>query len=134
MLLYPLRGAMLVWLVLMAGVSVLFHGLAQVNGLFGLVAGAIWWLMAFKLASEALTMAASGREGEAGYEQFASDGIAVRQIFLGLGLMALGWIAWMLGGRAGLVLYCTALALVLPAIVILLVMEDSLLRAFDPRF
>jgi hypothetical protein len=133
MLLYPLRGGMLVWLVLMTLASVLFHGVAQLNSLFGMVLGALWWLMAFKLASEALTLAASGREGEAGYEQFASDGIAVRQVFLGLGLMVLGWLAWMLGGRTGLLLFCTALALLLPAIVILLVMEASLLRAFDPR-
>src|SRR4249919_675224 len=133
MLLYPLRGAMLVWLVVMALASVLFHGLAQVNSVFGMVLGALWWLMAFKLASEALTMAASGREGEAGHEHFASDAIAVRQVFLGLGLMVLGWLALTLADRVGLMLYCSALALLLPAIVILLVMEDSLLRAFDPR-
>jgi hypothetical protein len=132
MLLYPLRGAMLVWLVVMALAAVLFHGLAQVNSLFGMVVGALWWLMAFKLASEALTVAASGRDGDASYETFAGDAVALRQVFLGLALILLGWLVSVLGGHTGLLVYGFALALVMPAMVILVVMEDSLLRAFDP--
>jgi hypothetical protein len=132
MLLYPLRGMPLFWLLLMGLGSVLFHAVGAVSGLLSMLLGAVWWLMAFKLAGEALTVAASGREGDPSYEPFAGDAMAARQVFLGLALLVLGWLAWAIAERSGLLLYCVALALLLPAMVILLVMEDSLLSAFNP--
>ena len=130
---YPLRGQTLVWLLVMSLASLLFHLVGSFIGLLGMLLGALWWLMAFKLASEALTGAASGREGDANYENFSTDGVAVRQVFLGLALVAIGALLNIFAGPTGLLAFAVALALLLPAMVILVVMEDSLVRAFDPR-
>jgi hypothetical protein len=117
----------------MALASVLVHLAALVHGIFALLFGAIWWLLAFKLASEALARAASGREDDAGFEVFASDGNAVRQVMLGLGLIATGSLLHLFAPPAALYAFGVALALLLPAMVVIVVMEDSVLRAFDPR-
>lgn len=130
---WPLRPPALAWLGMMAAASVLVDLAGLVHGIFALVLGAMWWLMAFKLASEALTLAASGREHDEGFEVFASDGNAMRQVMLGLGLIAIGSLLHLFAPPAALWAFGIALALLLPAMVVIVVMEDSLLRAFDPR-
>jgi hypothetical protein len=130
---WPLRPPALAWLGMMALASVLVDLAGWVHGIFALVLGAMWWLMAFKLASEALTLAASGREHDEGFEVFASDGNAMRQVMLGLGLIAIGALLHLFAPPAALWAFGIALALMLPAMVVIVVMEDSLLRAFDPR-
>ena len=115
--------------------AVLFHGVGRLIGLLGMVLGR-------DVVADGLQAGQRGpdrgrlRAAKAmpATRLFAGDAMAVRQIFLGLALLVLGWLRrdrWR--GRSGLSLYCVALALLLPAMVILLVMEDSLLRAFDPR-
>jgi len=130
MLSYSLRPPALIALLAMgfaAAVVDLFGGIA--NWLFS----AMWWLTAFKLASEALSRAASGREGEKGFEVFSSDALAMRQMALGLWLIAVAALLHVLAPAGATLAYGILLAVLLPAIVIVLVMEESLLRAFDPR-
>jgi hypothetical protein len=117
----------------MALASVLVDLVGLVHGIFALLFGAMWWLLAFKLASEALARAASGREDDEAFEVFASDGNAVRQVMLGLGLIALGSLLHLFAPPAALYAFGAVLVLLLPAMVVIVVMEDSLLRAFDPR-
>jgi tetratricopeptide (TPR) repeat protein len=130
MLSWSLRQPALVALLAMgfaAGVIDLF------GGIFNWLLSAMWWLLAFKLASEALSRAASGRGEQAGFEVFASDGLAMRQMALGLWLIAIAALLQVLAPAGASIAYGIVLAVLLPAIVIVLVMEESLLRAFDPR-
>lgn len=130
MLAFSLRRPELVALLAMAfaaGVIDLLGGV--LNWLFS----AMWWLMAFKLASETLSRAASGREAEEGFEVFSSDALAMRQMALGLWLIAIAALLRVLAPVGVSIAYGVVVALLLPAIVVVLVMEESLLRAFDPR-
>ncbi|MEO8160720.1 MAG: hypothetical protein ABI588_04815 [Arenimonas sp.] len=130
MLAWSLRQPMLVAVLAMgfaAGVIDLF------GGVLAWLFSALWWLMAFKLASESLARAASGREAEPGYEVFASDELAMRQMALGLLLIAIAALLHVLAPAGASIIYAIVLVVLLPAIVIVLVMEESLLRAFDPR-
>jgi hypothetical protein len=127
---WSLRQPMLVAVLAMgfaAGVIDLLGGV--LNWLFA----AMWWLMAFKLASEALSRAASGREAEEGFEVFSSDALAMRQMALGLWLIAVAALLHVLAPAGASIAYGIVLSALLPAILIVLVMEESLLRAFDPR-
>ena len=132
MLLYPLQGKVLGWLLLMSGAALLFHAVGEVNPWLAMLLGALWWLMAFRLASQALTGAASGREGDGGYASGIGDGVAARQVALGVGLFVLVWLLGWFAGPGAQLAACMGMALLLPAMVIVLVMEDSLLRALDP--
>ena len=131
MLVSPLQGKRLGWLLLMSAAALLFQGVNQFSSALATLLGALWWLMAFKLASDALVAAAYGREGSGG-GGFSVDGLALRQVVLGAGLLGLVWLAGLFGG-AGAQLACLAVfALLLPAMVIVLVLERSLPRAIDP--
>ena len=131
MLLFPLRGKRLGWLLLMSAAALLFQGVNQYSSALAMFLGALWWLMAFKLASDALVDTAFGHdrdEGGAG----RVEGKAARQIVLAAGLLGLMWLLGFLAGPSVQLAACVGLALLLPAMAIVLVLENSLLRAIDP--
>jgi tetratricopeptide (TPR) repeat protein len=147
---YPFRPAVLGWLLglcLAAGVIQFFTGVLELQWLprfqvttssgvivfavIGIALEVFWWVLAFKLAVEALRAAASGREGEAGREDWVDDAQALRQLLMWAGVLFSGYLLYLELGGLVLSLYCVLLALLLPAVLVLLGMEDSLLRAFD---
>ena len=130
---WPLRPSGLKWLGIMAFAAAVFDFIGGVNGVIATLLGAIWWIVAFKLASEALMRAAEGRDDDAGYEVFAGDAIAFKQIWLGLILFVIGSGAAKFAPPMVFYAFCVLSAVMLPATVILIVMEDSMLRVLDPR-
>jgi hypothetical protein len=130
--LYPLRPPALAWLGIMALAAALFDVVGAANGILALLLGLAWWMLAFKLASEALAGAASGRGDASGFEVVAGDGVAFRQVLLGLFVFVVGTAVSRFAPPAAWFAYCAFLALALPAMVVVLVMEDSLLAAFNP--
>lgn len=99
--------------------------------LLGLLLDLVLWLLAMKVAVEALRHGAEDRDdGDAG--GFVEDGLALRHLVLWLALGLAGLLlAW--SGGAGFALYLIAVIALLPALLSLLTMEGSLWRAFDPR-
>lgn len=130
---WPLRPSGLKWLGIMAFAAAVFDFIGGVNGIIATLLGAIWWIVAFKLASEALMRASEGRDDDAGYEFFAGDAIAFKQIWLGLILFVIGSGAAKFAPPMVFYAFCVLSAVMLPATVILIVMEDSMLRVLDPR-
>ena len=130
---YPLRPPALAWLGIMTAAAALFDIVGSLNGILALLLGLAWWMTAFKLASEALARAAAGRDDDAGFEVWAGDAAAFRQLLLGLGVIAAGTLLSLFARPSAYLAYCLALALLLPAMLVALVMEDSLLSAFNPR-
>jgi len=130
---WPLRAEGLKWLGGMTFVAAIFDFVGGVNAVLALLLGATWWVMAFKLAGDALLRAAEGRDDDPGYEAYTGDAMAIRQIWLGLLLYVVGTGAAKFTPPAFFYSFCTLVAVMLPATVILIVMEDSMLRVFDPR-
>jgi len=130
---WPLRPSGLKWLGIMAFAAAVFDFVGGVNAVIATLLGAIWWIVAFKLASEALMRASEGRDDDAGYDVFAGDAIAFRQVWLGLILFVIGSGAAKFGHPALFSPFSALAAVMLPATVILIVLEDSMLRVFDPR-
>jgi tetratricopeptide (TPR) repeat protein len=130
---WPLRPEGLKWLGAMAFAAAIFDFVGGVNEVVATALGAAWWLMAFKLASEALRRAADGRDDDPNYEVFAGDAMALRQVLLGLLMFVIGSGAAKFAPPAVFYSFCVLAAVMLPATVILIVMEDSVLRVFDPR-
>jgi hypothetical protein len=95
--------------------------------------GFTWWMLAFKLASDTLSRAAAGREDDSGYEVFTGDGVAFRQMLLALLLFVIGSGAAKFAPPPVFYAYCFLAATMLPATIMLVVMEDSMVRALDPR-
>ena len=132
MLVYPLQGRTLGWLLLMSAAALLFQGVNTFHTGLALLLGALWWLMAFKLASDALADAAREPGQRADEGRYAVDGLALRQVVLGAGLIAFVWLLGFFAGVPAQLAACVGLALLLPAMVMVLVTERSLLRAIDP--
>lgn len=151
MLAFPLRSAVLAWLLGLALAAVPIQAMVGVLGMrwlprfefntspdlvvFGMIGIALelfWWLVAFKIAVEALRAASSGR-GDSLAEAWSDDADAVRQAVLWCGLVLGGYLLFREFGGAALSLYTLLLAVLSPAIVLLVGMVDSLLLAFDPR-
>ena len=130
---WPLRPSGLKWLGIMAFAAAIFDFVGGVNAVVATLLGAIWWIVAFKLASEDLMRAADGRADDAGYDVFAGDGVAFRQVWLGLILFVIGSGAAKFAPPGLYIAFCLLAAVMLPATVILIVMEDSMLRVLDPR-
>src|SRR4249919_1081970 len=104
---------------------------AIVFGVIGMLMEALWWTMAFKIAVEGMRFAATS-ERERGRDIWVEDEQAARQALV-WGMSALG--AFLLYANLGgytLALYCALLAVFMPAVVVLLGMEGSLRRAFNP--
>ena len=101
--------------------------------LLGLLLDGVLWLLGLKLAVEALMRALASPADNAHREEIVADGLALRHLVLWATLLVAGWLLWHgLGARAAL-LAMLAFACVLPAVLSLLTLEGSLLRAFDPR-
>jgi len=130
---WPLRPEGLRWLGAMVALAAIFDFVGGLGGVIATGLGLAWWMLAFKLASEALTRAAAGRDEDSGYEVFAADGVALRQVLLALLLFVIGSGAAKFTPPAVFIAYCVLVAAMLPATVMLIVMEDSILRALDPR-
>jgi len=134
MLAWPLRPPTVAWLggMAMAAMAINVIG-ALMSGILGMLFEAAWWVMAFKLASEALSKVASGHEGEIGYEQQASDGNALWQLMLGIAMLGLGALTWHFVGPGAGAAVCAVIVLALPAVIVVLVLEESIVAALDPR-
>lgn len=151
MLDYPLRRDLLAWLCGLSLAALLPLALTGVmelqfvpefrlygspssvfSVLLGLALEAVLAMMALRLAVEGLLGAASGRGEDQDRHQLVSDGQAFRQMLFWAGLLVALYLTGRVGGRATLVIALLALFLVLPAMLSLLVMEDSLTRALNP--
>jgi len=130
---WPLRPHGLTWLGVMTFTAAVFDYLGRASAIIALLIGAAWWMVAFKLASETLTRAADGRDDDAGYEVFGADSAAFGQMLLGLVLFVVGTGIRKLAPPGAFVAYCVALAVMLPAAIMLIVREDSVWRVLDPR-
>ena len=130
---WPLRPAGLKWLGIMAFAAAVFDFVGGMNAVVAILLGAVWWIVAFKLASEALVRASAGRDEDGGFEVVTGDAVAFRQIWLGLILFVIGSGAAKFAPPALFYVFCVLVATMLPAAVILIVMEDSVLRILDPR-
>jgi tetratricopeptide (TPR) repeat protein len=130
---WPLRPAGLKWLGLMIFAAGVIDYLGRPSAILALLLGAAWWMMAFKLASEALTRAADGRDEDLGYEVFAADSVAFGQMLLGLVLFLAGMVLRKVAPTWVFVAFWIAMAVMLPAAVMLVVREDSIVRVLDPR-
>ena len=130
---WPLRPAGLAWLGGMAFAAAIFDFVGGVSAVIAIALGAIWWMVAFKLASESLTRAAAGRDDDRGYEVFAADGVALKQMLLGLLLFVIGSGAAKFASTPVYLTFCFLVAVMLPALVILIVTGDEEVRVLDPR-
>jgi tetratricopeptide (TPR) repeat protein len=147
---YPFRAGVLSWIVGLSLAMIVvqgFTGALEVHwvprfevspessaiafGVLGILMEVYWWMMAFKLAVEAMRRAAAP-ESERGRDIWVEDEQAARQVLLWGGALLVGYLLYAnLGGHA-LAAYCVLLAALMPAIVVLLGMEHSLRLAFDP--
>ena len=100
--------------------------------LLGLLLDGVLWILAIKVAVEALLDGLAGPQARA-REHLVADGLAVRHLVLWLLLGLAALVVWRVGGDGGLGLFALATLLVLPAVLALLTLDDSLLHAFDPR-
>jgi hypothetical protein len=130
---WPLRPSGRLWLGGMMVVAALFDVVGALGGLIASILGLVWWMIAFKLASETLARAAAGRDDDSGYEVFAGDGMALRQLLLALLLFVIGSGASKFAPPAVFYAFCALVAVMLPATIMLIVMEDGIVRALDPR-
>lgn len=129
LLTYPLRGSM-PWM--MAALSLL-RMLNHLPSLLGLLFEVVFLVMAFKLAVEALTNTAHGRDEPLGASDLAAtDGEAVRQLVLQILVIAALLVSVYFFGLPALVIGLAAIALLMPASVILLSMNGSLFNALNP--
>jgi hypothetical protein len=101
--------------------------------LLGLLLDGVLWLLGLKLAVEALMRALAGPVDSPHREEIVADGLALRHLLLWFGLLVAGWVLWHVMGARTALLAALAFACVLPAVLSLLTLEGSLLRAFDPR-
>lgn len=130
---WPLRPNGLIWLGAMAALMLVFGIVGGLSEVLATGLGLTWWMLAFKLASDTLARAAAGREDDDGYEVFTADGVAFRQMLLALLLFVIGSGAARFAPPPVFYAYCFFAATMLPATIMLVVMEDSMLRALDPR-
>jgi hypothetical protein len=130
---WPLRPNGLIWLGGMAALALVFEIVGGLSEILAMGLGFTWWMLAFKLASDTLSRAAAGREDDGGYEVFTADGVAFRQMLLALLLFVIGSGAAKFAPPLVFYAYCFLAATMLPATIMLVVMEDSMLRALDPR-
>jgi tetratricopeptide (TPR) repeat protein len=100
--------------------------------ILGVFLGFMWWLLAFKLAVEAMRAGATGPGHQSQRDRWIDDEAALGQVVLWAGLLLSGYALFLNFGRTTLAVYCALVAVLLPAILPLLGMEESLKRAFDP--
>ncbi|PRH81831.1 tetratricopeptide repeat protein [Arenimonas caeni] len=129
LLAYPATKAMLAFMAALA----LFRLLAHAPNILGLLFELAFWVMGYKLAVEALVNTAHGRyEALHGEDLMATDGDGVEQIVLGvLATVALLAVARWVGPLPALALLAV-IVLFMPAAVMLLSINHSLLNALNP--
>ena len=151
MLMYPLRPARLGWLVglslaawitqAMTGV-IEFHFLPRFSiegdpaSVFSLVLGLLLEgflaMLALRVAVEGFLSASAGHGFDEDRHQHVDDSQAFRHLLFWFGLLVLAYFIGLLAGTGVLAFFGLVLILALPAILSLLVMDDSLLRALNP--
>jgi hypothetical protein len=151
MLAYPLRPARLGWLIglsLAALITQAFSGVIEFHFLprfsiegspasvfslvLGLILEGVLAMLALRVAVEGFLSASSGRAPDADRHEHVDDGQAFRQLLFWFGVLVLAYFTGLIAGTSTLFVLAFALLLALPAIVSLLVMEDSLRRALNP--
>jgi hypothetical protein len=129
LLAYPLQSPLLL---MVAGVCFL-RLLSHLPSLLGLLFEIVFWVMALKLAVEALTNTAQGRTGSVtGEDLMATDGDAIGQMLLQAGATAALLAALHWGGLAVFVPAALAVLVFLPAATIFLAIDGSLPAALNP--
>lgn len=126
---FPAAPSMLWMLLALCALRLLAH----LPNLLGLAFELGFWVMGFKLAVEALVNTAHGRlEPLGGNDVGATDGEAVKQLLLQVlvSLAITGVAVWVGRGPALVMLGFTVL--LLPAAIIMLAIDQSLLRALNP--
>ena len=129
LLAYPATPAMLGFLAALA----MFRLLAHAPNILGLLFELAFWVMGYKLAVEALVNTAHGRyEALHGEDLMATDGDGVEQLVLGvLAAVAMAATSRWLGVFPALGLLA-AIVLFMPAAVMLLSINHSLVNALNP--
>lgn len=129
LLAYPATKAMLGFMAALA----VFRLLAHAPNILGLLFELAFWVMGYKLAVEALVNTAHGRYAPLhGEDLMATDGDGVEQLVLGvLAAVALAAVARWVGPFAALGLLA-AIVLFMPAAVMLLSVNHSLVNALNP--
>lgn len=126
---YPLRSP-LPWM--FAAISAL-RLLSHLPSLLGMLFGLAFWVMAFKLAVEALNNTAHGRYEPLGSgDLLATDGDAVRQLVLQMGLVILLIVVALWLGPVAMGVLAVLAVLLMPAAVILLAINGSFANALNP--
>jgi len=152
MLRYPFRGEVRGWLLLLVLASVItqyFTGAMRFRwvprfsawttpdalalGVIGMIVEVYWWLVAFKIAVQGLRAGAKGSGKHATRDDWIDDDSALRQVVLWGGLFVAAYAIYLQFGGGVLAFCAPVLALALPAILLLLGTEDSLMVALDPR-
>ena len=100
--------------------------------IIGVFLGFMWWLLAFKLAVEAMRAGAADPGHESQRDRWVDDEAALGQFVLWAGLLLAGYLLLLNFGRNTVAVYCALVVVLMPAILPLLGMEESLKRAFDP--
>ena len=148
---YPLQPARLGWLLglsLAALITQAFTGVIafhffprfSVEGdpasvfslVLGLVLEGVLAMLALRIAVEGFLAASSGHAQEEDRHERVDDSQAFRHLLFWFGLLVLAYLLGMLAGTGALVVLGLVLVLALPAILSLLVMDDSLRRALNP--
>ncbi len=151
MLAYPLRPARLGWLLglsLAALITQAFTGVIafhflprfRIEGdpasvfslMLGLLLEGVLAMLALRIAVEGFLSASSGHGHEEDRHERVDDSQAFRQLLFWSGLLVFAYFIGLSLGTGALVLLGLVLVFALPAIVSLLVMEDSLRRALNP--
>lgn len=129
LLAYPFQSSLLL---MVAGICFL-RLLSHLPSLLGLLFEVVFWVMALKLAVEALTNTAQGRHGAiTGEDLMATDGDAVGQLLLQAGATAMLLAALYWGGLEVFIPAVVAVLVFLPAATIFLAVDGSLPAALNP--
>ena len=151
MLAWPLRPARLGWLLglgLAALITQAFTGVIafhffprfSIEGdpasvfslMLGLLLEGVLAMMALRIAVEGFLSASAGRAHEVDRHEQVEDSQAFRQLLFWFGALVLAYFTGLVLGTGALFLLGLLLVFALPAIVSLLVMDDSLLCALNP--
>ncbi len=151
MLSYPLRPALLAWmggLSLAALVPHAFIGVLEVHFLpqfsiggnpssvfsfvLGLILEGVLAMVTLRVAVEGFLTASAGHSLDDERHEHVADGQVFRQLLFWFGLLFFAYVLGLIGGTGALAVLALGLMLALPAVVSLLVMDDSLLRALNP--
>ena len=151
MLGYPFRAGVRGWLLGLVLASVLvqfFTGPLRVKwlprfevwstpealafGVVGVGLEAFWWLVAFKLAVEGMRAGARGSRRHSTRDDWIDDEQAFRHLLLWGGVLLTGYVLYLQLGGVVLGAYAFLLVGLLPAVLVLLGMNDDFGRALNP--